>query len=153
MPYGEFPPYHFSVPLSLLRPDLFHSIQKYKTYSGGRRVALGSVKHIPIGVRACSEIFAPQLFRELRVEHSAGIIMHTASLSMFDGSHTMQNVMRAAARMRAVENGLPLIQAINGGEGAAFDCRGKKIPIEIDESMYAVYTIPHTSSCPVRQMW
>lgn len=145
-PYGEYAPHHFAYPLQWFSPILHRTVVAKRSYRSGTLTELGSARGVPIGARMCVEIFYSGLYRELR-ERQAGILVHAASIAMFHGSDLLEGQMRAAARIRATENGLPLVQAINGGKARAYDCRGRELYPDIASDLYAVYTIPRTAVC------
>jgi len=56
----------------------------------------------------------------------------------------------AAARLRAVEEGLPLLRAANTGITVAFDSRGHEIArIEMEEAGFRTVTLPGAMSATV----
>ncbi|TSC86222.1 MAG: hypothetical protein G01um10148_728 [Parcubacteria group bacterium Gr01-1014_8] len=147
IPYGEYPPYHLQLPLKYLNYRLYAALKKNREYVGGNNVALGSAAKIPVGVRMCSEIFSSRLYKDLTATHGAGILVHSSSIAMFHDSNFIQREMRSAARIRAVENRVPLVQAMNGARGTAFDCRGKELIPEFSSALFNVYSISREASC------
>jgi apolipoprotein N-acyltransferase len=146
MPYGEYPPYHFLAPLWIFNRDLYDAVRRYREYDGGTTTVLGEAHGVPIGVRACSEIFSPQLYRTL-AQNGAGLLAQSSSIKIFEGAPLLESTMRSAARIRAVENGLPLVQAFNGGSSQVFDCRGKEIHPTLVADTFKVYSIPRSAVC------
>jgi apolipoprotein N-acyltransferase len=146
MPYGEYPPYHFLAALKLFSPELYATVRENREYRGGTREEMGSTQGVPIGVRACSEVYSPQLYKSL-AESGAGLLAQTSSIKIFEGSPYLEWTMRLAARMRAVENGLPIVQSFNAGDPHAFDCQGRELQPDLVTDTFKVFTIARTDAC------
>jgi apolipoprotein N-acyltransferase len=149
MPYGEYPPYYFAALLRLFAPETYRKVMEHRQYVAGTGTLLGNTRGVPVGVRVCSEIFSPLLYRTLATTHAAGLLVHTSSIGIFQKSSILSLQMRNAARIRAVENGLPIVQAMNMGSATAFDCRGKELLPVSESDIFKVYEVPQDSACPV----
>ncbi len=146
MPYGEYPPYHFLVLLKTLSPAIYANILAHREYVSGTREEMGHAQGVRIGVRLCSEIYASQLFHSL-AKNGAGVLVQSSSIQLFEGTPVLQWTMRSAARIRAVENGLPLVQVMNGAPSSAFDCTGKELSPLLTTTNFDVYEIARTDVC------
>ena len=146
MPYGEYPPYHFVAVVKLFSRAVYENLILHRTYVGGTREEMGPARNVLIGVRLCSEVFAPQLFRSL-ARKDAGILVQSSSIKIFEGAPILQWVMRSAARIRAVESGLPMVQTMNGAPSTAYDCTGRELLPQLDTPDFKVYVIDRKDVC------
>ena len=146
MPYGEYPPYHFLALVKLLSPAIYANIHAHREYVTGTREEMGQAHGVRVGVRLCSEIYAPQLFHSL-ANKGAGVLVQSSSIKLFEGTPVLQWTMRSAARIRAVENGLPLVQVMNGAPSSAFDCTGRELMPVYESDNFKVYEIKRADAC------
>ena len=79
VPFGEYPPYLFSLPLKYLNRSLYENIMENRGYVGGQSASLGKARGVAVGARACSEAFSSSLYRELAEEQDAGLLTHMSS--------------------------------------------------------------------------
>ena len=79
-----------------------------------------------IGVLACSGIISPTLYRNLAGK-GASILVNSASHGIFGRSPAAFAQIKGWARMQAIANARPFLQASNGGLSYAIDADGRVI--------------------------
>ena len=144
--FGEYLPYFFELGGKLFLPGIVEDLVSYRVYETDTRMELAQTKGVLVGARLCSEIFSPRLYRKLR-EGGAGLLMDLSSVAMFHSSPNLIAQVRASARVRAVENGLPMIVALNGGSPSVYDCVGKEILPENVERNLFFFTFSVSTIC------
>lgn len=146
MPFGEYLPYFFQALTSVVHPKLMQNLREHRTYKSGKTLSLPHAKGTPVGARLCSETFSPRLYRELK-EAGAKLLVTLSSATIFHSSPLFVESVRSAARVRAVENGLPMIVAFNGGDPSLFDCRGAEIPPQRVEQNLFFFILSSSTVC------
>lgn len=127
VPQGEYQPsFYFSILQMLGRGDLVKKIEDNRTYTPGI-AQVGEFKGVNIGTLFCYELFSPTLSRTLVEEQKADVLVILSSQSWFHHSRSFYNQTIAAAKVRAVENNRPLIQASNGAPSFVIDRSGRKV--------------------------
>jgi apolipoprotein N-acyltransferase len=136
VPFGEYQPKWVPIPVQIVP-------------GGGFARGPGpQTLHVPglppFGAFICYEaIFPGQIIDE--ADRPAWMVNITNDAWFGDSTGPRQHL--AAARMRAVEEGLPLMRAANTGISAAFDARGHQLgQIGIDQ--VGVLTVPLTAPLP-----
>ncbi len=146
MPFGEYVPYFFQGLTSILNPKLLENLTANRTYRSGHSLSLSSAHGVPFGARLCSEVFSPRLYRELK-EKGAGLLLTLSSAAIFHNSPVFVERVRATARVRAVENGLPMAAVFNGGNPSVYDCNGKEIAPDRAEGNIFLFRLPTSTAC------
>lgn len=125
-PQGEYIPDLFSFIVGLFG-DSTKEIEKHRTYyPGTNENAVGGNRRIIIGGLFCSEMFSEVLYGALKNE-KANMLVNAASHSWFHGSRFFYREFLAAAKVRAVENRLPLVVAANVSPAFAVNAYGRLI--------------------------
>lgn len=112
-PYGEYLPYYLEYPLRFFGgADLIEPLKKHKAYSKGRETTLGEFQNIKIGGLFCSEIASPFLYNDF-VKEGADILLNVASHASFHRSSFLYQQILSIAKVHAVFNNRPFVQASN----------------------------------------
>jgi len=116
VPFGEYQPDWFPLPIQVVPGGGF------APGPGPRTLHVPGLP--PVGTLICYEaIFSGQVVD--RQDRPAWLVNVTNDAWFGDSTGPRQHL--AAARMRAVEEGLPLLRAANTGISAAFDARGHEL--------------------------
>jgi len=116
VPFGEYQPDWFPLPIQVVPGGGF------APGPGPRTLHVPGLP--PVGALICYEaIFTGQIVD--RQDRPAWLVNVTNDAWFGDSTGPRQHL--AAARMRAVEEGLPLLRAANTGISAAFDARGHEL--------------------------
>lgn len=130
VPFGEFQPSWFPLPIQVVPGDGF--------MSGLGPTTLRVPGLPPMGPAICYEvIYSAELVD--REDRPAWIVVVTNDAWFGNSTGPRQHL--AAARMRAVEEGTPLMRAANTGITAAFDAFGRELG-RIGMNETAVLTVP-----------
>ncbi|MEO5344878.1 MAG: apolipoprotein N-acyltransferase [Magnetococcus sp. YQC-9] len=119
VPFGEY------IPLRGLVPDSVHKLTHgSKDFTSGPGPELLLWEHGHIGPLICYEVIFPDEVRALTSQGASWLINLTND-GWFGESAKPQHL--AMARMRAVENRLPMIRVANSGISAVFDPLGREV--------------------------
>ncbi len=125
-PQGEYIPNLFSFIVGSFG-DSTKEIEKHRTYyPGTNENAVGGNGRVVVGGLFCSEMFSEVLYGALKNE-KANMLVNAASHSWFHGSRFFYREFLAAAKVRAVENRLPLVVAANASPSFAVNAYGRLI--------------------------
>ncbi|MBF0273405.1 MAG: apolipoprotein N-acyltransferase [Magnetococcales bacterium] len=130
VPFGEYIPFRSLVPKSMHK--LTHGA---KDFSSGPGPALLEWGMGALGPLICYEVIFPDEVREL-AHKGARWLINVTNDGWFGESAKPQHL--AMARMRAVENRLPMIRVANSGISAVFDAVGRelgRIPSNVQGAM------------------
>lgn len=128
VPQGEYVPKLFEILAGGMGISL-EETKKNRAYHRGASMTVGETPDgIKVGALFCSEILSPSLHREARMK-GAQILVNVSSTAWFHGSYVLNGQLRAVAKVRAVEQRLPLVVAANGAPSLAVDRYGN-IPVE-----------------------
>ena len=116
VPFGEYIPDWLPLPIMVLPGDGFAA------GPGPRTLHVPGLP--PVGALICYEAIFPGQIVD-RSDRPAWLVNVTNDAWFGNSSGPRQHL--AAARMRAVEEGLPLMRAANTGISAAFDARGHEL--------------------------
>jgi apolipoprotein N-acyltransferase len=109
---------------------------------------------VPIGVSICLEETFSNLTRELR-QKGARIFVNITNDGWFPGSKLMQQHFDHG-RIRAVENGVPILRACNTGITGGVDSFGRPIaqlPISEDKASVLYFSLPVRSHSTLYTWW
>ena len=146
VPFGEYIPFEnqlrgliafFDLPMSSF------SLPEQPTYQI-------STRHGPLAGAICYEIAYPELVRENA--HQSGMILTLSNDTWFGGSHGPDQHFEIA-RMRAVENGRPVIRATNNGISGFVDAKGQVIATapRFETAILTYEIAPSTGQTPYQQ--
>jgi apolipoprotein N-acyltransferase len=138
VPFGEYAPAWVPGALQLVPGGGFASGPGPRTLN---------VPGLPaVGVLICYEaIFSAEVIDEA---HRPAWIVNVTNDAWF-GNSTGPRQHLAAARMRAVEEGLPLLRAANTGISAAFDARGHEVArLGMQQTGYLAVRLPPAIALP-----
>jgi len=116
VPFGEYQPEWLPLPIQVVPGGGFAS------GPGPRTLHVPGLP--PVGVLICYEAIFPG--QAIEAEDRPAWIVNVTNDAWF-GNSTGPRQHLAAARLRAVEEGLPLLRAANTGISAAFDAHGHEI--------------------------
>jgi apolipoprotein N-acyltransferase len=116
VPFGEYMPLRGLVPVRLV-----HSALDFTAGPGRRALALPGLP--PIAGLICYEVIFPGA---VTPEQRPGLLVNITNDAWF-GISAGPHQHLAAARLRAVEEGLPLLRAAQTGISAVFDARGRRV--------------------------
>ena len=116
VPFGEYQPDWFPLPIQVVPGGGF------APGPGPRTLHLPGLP--PVGPLICYEAIFPG---QVVDAHDRPAFMVNVTNDAWFGQSTGPRQHLAAARMRAVETGLPLLRAANTGISAAFDARGHEL--------------------------
>ncbi|MBF0626762.1 MAG: apolipoprotein N-acyltransferase [Magnetococcales bacterium] len=119
VPFGEYIPFRSVVPASMQK--LTHGA---KDFSAGPGPKILESEMGALGPLICYEVIFPDEVREL-ARQKARWLVNATNDGWFGESAKPQHL--AMARMRAVENRLPMIRVANSGISAAFDHLGREL--------------------------
>jgi apolipoprotein N-acyltransferase len=138
VPFGEYAPGWVPGPLQLVPGGGFAS------GPGPRTLDVPGLP--PVGVLICYEaIFPSEVIDEA---HRPAWIVNVTNDAWFGNSSGPRQHL-AAARMRAVEEGLPLLRAANTGISAAFDSRGHEVArLGMQQTGYLAVPLPPAIALP-----
>lgn len=122
VPQGEYVPKLFTLIVGLFGHST-ERIEARRTYHPGKGTSLAHVRGVPVGGSFCAELLSPSIHREVTAK-GARLIVNVSSQSWFHGSNMVYYQMQLAAKVRAVETGLPIYVAMNGAPAFAVDGRG-----------------------------
>ena len=146
VPFGEF------LPLRFLIPDALHLPVGEKDFSQGTpgvTLSIPSAEHAMLPL-ICYEVIFPEMAREDSASVSPKWILNITNDAWFGNSIGPYQHFHMA-RMRAAENGLPLIRSANTGISAVIDAYGRvrasmaletkgtldaELPISLPETLY-----------------
>jgi len=124
MPGGEYFPYLARAAVRLAGGrEWLNEFEANREYSKGTTLVLGEHEGVKIGTLFCPEIFSPELYRKI-TDLGAEILINISGHGIFRGSKSLLSQVRAAAKLRAVENNRYLIQAINYNLSSVIDNQG-----------------------------
>ncbi|MDZ7726561.1 MAG: apolipoprotein N-acyltransferase [Candidatus Campbellbacteria bacterium] len=112
-PFGEYTP---TIMLPLM--NIFLDEESGESYRGhniaerGSDVSTFSVNGAEVGALFCSEVYSPELYRQLATSGS-GVLVNSSSHSLFGYYPLLVNQTTKQSKVRAVENGRYFIQAGN----------------------------------------
>ena len=136
VPFGEYQPSWAQVGIQLIPGGGF------RAGPGARTLHLPGLP--PVGPLICYEAIFPG--RVVRHGDRPDWMVNITNDAWFGNSLGPRQHL-AAARMRAIEEGLPLVRAANTGISAAFDSRGRELSrIGLDERGVAVFSLPVASA-------
>ena len=124
IPFGEYLPYYYSLPLRILNQRQFSDFAQHRNYRAGGEKILRNVTGVPAGARACSEILSPSLYSDSTLA-GAKILVNVASHGVFHNSKIMHYQALSIARIRAVENNRYLLRASNLSPAFVIDNHGR----------------------------
>ncbi|MFC1767486.1 apolipoprotein N-acyltransferase [Candidatus Margulisiibacteriota bacterium] len=120
VPFGEYLPLRFILYPILKGINLL--AEDYHSDPSGNIIDLGNVK---VGVVICFESTFPHLVRN-KVKKGADVIVVVTNDAWFGGSAALAQHLQSS-RMRAIENGVYVVQAANTGISAIIDPAGRVI--------------------------
>lgn len=118
VPMGEY------IPLTILK-DLAASYGVTGSFTPGAEAKVMTCKHVPFGVSICYEETFGHIMRENR-QKGAELLVNLTSDVWYPNSRLPRQHLDHA-RLRTVENGIPLIRACNTGITGAIDCFGQVV--------------------------
>lgn len=128
VPGGEYMPYVYRSLFKIFgQGNTLSKIDKNRAYAKGGQKGVGTFKNITFGSLFCSELLSPSLYASLVGQHGADILVNVSSQSWFHGSRVLYRQTKNVAKVRAVENNRPLIQASNGTPSFVIDRYGRLV--------------------------
>lgn len=117
VPFGEYVPFSDILPLAKLTPGS-------TPYSPGQAGFIVNLDHFNLKIRPllCYEVIFPE---EVRISNQKADLILNATNDAYYGASSGPYQHFYMARMRAVENGLPLVRVANNGISALFDPLGR----------------------------
>ncbi len=125
VPQGEYVPKLFTLIVGLFGHST-ERIEAGRTYHPGQGASLAHIGSVPVGGSFCAELLSPSIHKKI-AEQGAHLIVNVSSQSWFHGSSMVYYQMQLAAKVRAVEIGLPIYVAMNGAPAFAVSGRGSLI--------------------------
>lgn len=151
VPVGEYIPLERWEGLSQFLGEQFGIYSSFKCGTEGK-VFKGDV---PIGISICVEETFSSLIRTLRVK-GAQLMVNLTNDSWFPHSKLAQQHLDHG-RVRAVENGVPVLRACNSGISCGIDCFGRSIqqilPQEKRRTEILYFTLPVRSYSTLYTWW
>ena len=139
VPFGEYQPDWFPIGIQVVPGGGF------ARGSGPRTLHLPGTP--PVGLLICYEAIFPS---QVADETHRPLWLVNATNDAWFGNSTGPRQHLAAARMRAVEEGLPLLRAANTGISAGFDARGHELGrLELQRTGYLSVPLPAALSPPL----
>lgn len=135
VPFGEYVPFRNILPIKKISPGIID-------YSPGSKGFYSNIKKLNLKVKplVCYEIIFPDLVRHKNNE--IDVIINTTN-DVWYGNSSGPYQHFYTAKMRAVENGLPIIRAANNGISAIFDSFGRVVAkTSLDQVTVLVGDIP-----------
>lgn len=127
IPHGEYMPWLSSMILKFVgRNDWVDSFHTTRGFQKGKKIQLVDFQGFKIGALACSEVMSVEFNRNL-VAQGAGLIINTASHSLFHGSRILYNQSLDMGKVRALENNRYYIQSGNFVPSFIIDHQGHLI--------------------------
>lgn len=122
VPFGEYLPYAFEIPLKIFGGENW--IQNYKNDRYILRGKEAFFDRVPETTVVCSAVFSPSLWSEA-IKKNGEVLVFPASQWMFEGNFPGQ--AEASLRFIAASNDRWLVKASNGGKSYVFDNTGRII--------------------------
>ena len=123
-PQGEYIPGLFGAIVKVFG-DTTDALEQHHDYrSGDRKILTVESNGIVVGGLFCSELFSPNLYREEK-KAGANLLVNAASHSVFHESRLLYDYFKSVAKVRAVENRLPLVVAGNVVPSFAVSAQGQ----------------------------
>ena len=149
MPLGEYAPAFTKTFFSLIRdPELHLYIDDVANEpSTFRGTSVAVFKGVTIGGLLCSDMLSPHLYRTLRDEHKAQVLVNLSNHFWFHGSRTLYWKTLQMARVHAVQNRAPLLVSNNVAPSFALDSTGRLLSESLWGERQVIYVdLPTTSS-------
>ncbi|NGX43784.1 MAG: Apolipoprotein N-acyltransferase [Chlamydiae bacterium] len=118
VPMGEYIPFNFC-------KDLAASYGIVGSFTAGKKAEVWECDHVPFGVSICYDETFGDMMRENK-RRGAKILLNLSSDAWFPHSRLIVQHLEHA-RLRTVENGIPLIRSCNTGVTCAVDSLGRDI--------------------------
>lgn len=140
VPFGEYVPFANYLPLKKITPGLIN-------YTAGERQLLYLKDyHLYIKPLICYEAIFPA---EVRISNQQADLMINITNDAWYGNSSGPYQHFAISRMRAVENGLPLVRAANNGISAIIDPVGRVVKkLDLNIAFYVDGYVPLKLSKP-----
>jgi apolipoprotein N-acyltransferase len=126
VPFGETVPLEKYLPKKI--KDFFSNSLAFR-YKKGTKTLVIKTKYGNIAPSICYEIIFPELMQKQKFNH-ADLLINISNLGWFS-SRQLKEQFVAFAKMRAVENRLPLAASINTGVSFVVDSSGKLLKIKL----------------------
>ena len=120
VPMGEY------IPLDFFK-NLAAQYGVAGSFTPGKKAEVWNCKNVPIGISICYEETFGNLMRENKQQGAQMLLNLTSDVWYPDSSLARQHLEHA--RLRTVENGIPLIRACNTGITCAVDSLGRDVAI------------------------
>ncbi|MFA6988834.1 MAG: apolipoprotein N-acyltransferase [Candidatus Gastranaerophilaceae bacterium] len=121
VPFGE------EVPYDRFLPSFMTKQQPFLKYKKGTKLCVIKTKYGNIAPSICYEIIFPQLMRQQKL-NNAELFVNISNLGWFKSCKLREQYI-AIAKMRAVENRIPIAASINTGFSFVIDSRGNVLKL------------------------
>ncbi len=138
VPFGEYIPFKF-LPIK----KITHGLSDYTPGNIDQEVYLKSL-NLKINALLCYEVIFPEEVRRKSIDQD--LIINITYDTWFGSSPGLHQHFHAA-RLRAIENGIPLLRVANNGISAIIDCLGRILQqTQINDKTYLEGYIPKKNS-------